>query len=68
MEALDRAVSFRESLRADPAVAALLPSSSFDSLFDPWQQLTEIDAIFARLGLGAESETRASRVAEAVLA
>jgi adenylosuccinate lyase len=68
MDAWDHGSSFKEALRADPEVARLLPPLEFESLFDPHEQLTHIDAIFARLGLNGDARKPESRLAEAVLA
>ena len=68
MAAWDHGTSFRETLRDDADVAALLSPSLFESLFDPEEQLTNVDSIFARLGLDGEADTRATRIGEAVLA
>jgi adenylosuccinate lyase len=68
MNAWDAGTSFRDALANDAEVGRLLPSDEFDSLFTPEDQLRNVDAIFERLGLDRESEARASRFAEAVLA
>ncbi len=53
MAARDGAVSFRESLAHDPNVTSRLSEAELAALFDPEQQLTEVDRIFERLGLPA---------------
>jgi adenylosuccinate lyase len=68
MDAWDRGTSFRETLAADPEVSRLLPPAVFESLFDPQEQLVQVDAIFDRLGLDSGVGQRESRFAEAVLA
>lgn len=55
MTSWDRGVSFRESLVADPAVGGVLTGIDWDSLFDPNEQLKNIDPIFERLGLGVRA-------------
>jgi adenylosuccinate lyase len=47
----DGGTPFREALITDPDVAAVLSPGDLDALFDPWDQLQHVDAIFARLGL-----------------
>jgi adenylosuccinate lyase len=54
MAAWDHGVSFREGLANDPDVTAVLNPTEFDALFDPHEQLQQIDAIFGRLGLDGE--------------
>jgi adenylosuccinate lyase len=66
MNAWDHDTSFRQTLAADPEVRRYLAPADIEPLFDPQEQLTEIDAIFARLGLEDGLEQPASRVAEAV--
>jgi adenylosuccinate lyase len=53
MAARDGAVSFRESLARDPNVTSRLSEAELAALFEPEQQLTEVDRIFERLGLPA---------------
>ncbi|MDP9369132.1 MAG: adenylosuccinate lyase, partial [Chloroflexota bacterium] len=53
LAAWDGGKRFREALRDDPTVARLLDPEALDALFDPVRQLRYVDAIFARLGLGA---------------
>lgn len=45
------ATSFREVIAADPVVAERLTQSQLDELFDPWEQLQNLDESFARIGL-----------------
>jgi adenylosuccinate lyase len=47
----DEGGSFRDALARDPEIAAIIPVSQMDELFDPFRQLTEIDAVFERLNL-----------------
>ncbi|MEA2514257.1 MAG: adenylosuccinate lyase [Thermomicrobiales bacterium] len=68
MDAWDRGTSFKETLGSDPEVNRLLEPSLFESLFDPQEQLVNVDEIFARLGLGNDVGSVESRFAEAVLA
>jgi adenylosuccinate lyase len=68
MDAWDRGTSFKETLRADPAVARLISPTTFESLFDSEEQLVQVDAIFERLGLMEGDETGAPSRAEAVYA
>lgn len=42
---------FREALQADNEVSSRLSTEALDEIFDPYKQLEEVDAIFARLGL-----------------
>lgn len=62
----DTGQSFRELLWADPSVSPVLDRDSFDALFDPAEQLLQVDAIFTRLGLDdgvlATAESAAGRV------
>jgi adenylosuccinate lyase len=51
MSAWDGGVAFREALERDPIVGERLSRDDLDDLFDPSQQLREVDAIFRRLGL-----------------
>jgi adenylosuccinate lyase len=51
MQSWDEGGSFREALLGDPQVAPLISPEALDALFDHEEQLTNIDAIFARLGL-----------------
>ena len=51
LAAWDGGPTFREALRADPAVAAALPGQALDGLFDPWDQLRNVDGTLVRLGL-----------------
>lgn len=44
-------VTFRQRLEEDPRVANYLSAPLFDELFDPWQQLLHLDALYSRLGL-----------------
>ncbi|CAN5482452.1 adenylosuccinate lyase [soil metagenome] len=51
MQSWDEGGSFREALLGDPQVAPLITPETLDALFDHEEQLTNVDAIFARLGL-----------------
>ncbi|MGH2548610.1 MAG: adenylosuccinate lyase, partial [Thermomicrobiales bacterium] len=51
MQSWDEGGSFREALLGDPQVAPLITPEALDVLFDHEEQLTNVDAIFARLGL-----------------
>jgi adenylosuccinate lyase len=42
---------FRDLIAADPAVSSVLNSDDLDKIFDPWDQLHNLDATFERLGL-----------------
>jgi adenylosuccinate lyase len=63
MSAWDQGTSFREGLASDPDVTAVLNPDEFDALFDPHEQLQQVDAIFGRLGLDGESVPRAAELA-----
>lgn len=43
---------FRDLVAADPDVSASLSAAELDLIFDPWDQLHNLDSTFARLGLG----------------
>jgi adenylosuccinate lyase len=43
--------SFKETLREDPEVSAVLTEADLDSAFDPEKNLTHVDYIFKRVGL-----------------
>lgn len=43
--------SFRERIEAHQEVGAAVSSPQLDSIFDPWDQLQNIDATFQRVGL-----------------
>ena len=62
LAAWDDGPSFREALKADPVVSARIAADDLDALFDPWDQLASVDAIFARVGL--PSVAAAGEVAE----
>lgn len=51
MQSWDEGGSFREALLGDPQVAPFITPETLDALFDHEEQLTNVDAIFARLGL-----------------
>ncbi len=73
LAAWDGGTPFREALAGDPAVGAALDRTTLDGLFDPADQLREVDAIFRRLGLDDGFEDAVDPVAdvanrEAVLA
>jgi adenylosuccinate lyase len=42
---------FQEIIAADPEITSRLDQSLLDELFDPWEQLVHLDAMFDRLGL-----------------
>ncbi len=43
--------TFRERIEADPEVQERIPTADVEKAFDPWDQLHNVDATFARLGL-----------------
>ena len=43
--------AFRDLIATDPEIATRIDSAELDRLFDPWDQLHNIDATFERLGL-----------------
>jgi adenylosuccinate lyase len=49
--------TFRDRIAGHPDVAKAVRASQLDTIFDPWDQLQNVDATFARLGL-CEGETR----------
>lgn len=51
LQSWDEGGSFRDALLADPQVAQYVTPQQLDALFDHEEQLANIDAIFARLGL-----------------
>jgi len=51
LRAWDAGGSFRDALQRDPEIAAIMPATVFDELFDPQRQLGQINAIFTRLNL-----------------
>ena len=51
MRAAKEGLVFRDLVATDPAVAAALSSDDLDKIFDPWDQLHNLDATFERLGL-----------------
>ncbi|HET7093157.1 MAG TPA: hypothetical protein VFI22_06760, partial [Thermomicrobiales bacterium] len=51
LAAWDEGGSLKESLLADDDVRRLLGSEQIERLFDPAPQLTQVDAIFRRVGL-----------------
>jgi adenylosuccinate lyase len=51
LQSWDEGGSFREALLADPQVAQYVTADRLDALFDHEEQLANVDAIFARLGL-----------------
>lgn len=53
--AAEHGLTFRQALEADPAVTARLDHDELAALFDPMVQLTNVDATFERLGLGARA-------------
>ena len=59
-EALDGGATFADRLAADAAVGAWLKTEQLEGLLDPRRQLGQIDAIFARLGLGAREEAHSA--------
>lgn len=44
-------VSFQEAIAEDPEVKKRVSAAELDTIFDPWDQLRNIDATFERLGL-----------------
>jgi adenylosuccinate lyase len=51
LQSWDEGGSFRDALLADPQVARYVTADQLDALFDHEEQLANVDAIFARLGL-----------------
>lgn len=51
LQSWDEGGSFRDALLADPQVAQVVTPETLDALFDHEEQLANVDAIFARLGL-----------------
>ena len=51
LQAWDQGGSFIDALKADPRVAGRIADADFARLFDHVEQLREVDAVFARLGL-----------------
>ena len=51
LAAWDGGPAFRDALRSDPVVAGALPGDALEGLFDPWDQLRNVDGTFRRLGL-----------------
>ncbi len=51
----DQGGSFMDALKADPRVAGRIAAADFARLFDHEEQLVEVDAVFARLGLLEEA-------------
>jgi adenylosuccinate lyase len=51
--------SFRERIAATPAVRDAVSAAELDAMFDPWDQLHNIDATFRRLGLESNVEVPA---------
>ncbi len=45
--------TFRERIGANVDVQAAVTSDQLDTIFDPWDQLGNVDATFERLGLGS---------------
>ena len=43
--------NFEEAIRTDPEIAGRVSQEQITELFDPNQQLHNVDAVFARLGL-----------------
>jgi adenylosuccinate lyase len=56
MRAIAEQVAFRDLISADPVVSKEVSDDELDRIFDPWDQLHNIDATFERLGL-LEPET-----------
>jgi adenylosuccinate lyase len=50
--ALDAGKNFKSVIANDPVVRERLDDSALDALFNPWEQLHHLDAMFDRLGLG----------------
>lgn len=44
-------LTFRQRIESDPEVQQRVPSAEIEKAFDPWDQLHNVDATFARLGL-----------------
>lgn len=43
--------TFRQRIEADPEVQSRVSPETIESAFDPWDQLQNVDAMFARVGL-----------------
>lgn len=65
-EAWDNDGSFRALLRETPEVRDLMSDEQFDALFDPADQLGNVDAIFGRLGLATEQHSPPALATSAV--
>jgi adenylosuccinate lyase len=63
--AWDGGTPFRDALAADARVSGLLTAAEIENIFDPLTQLSQIDTVFARLGL---IERAGPRLPEAVVA
>ncbi|HET9661681.1 MAG TPA: adenylosuccinate lyase [Thermomicrobiales bacterium] len=50
--------NFEDAIRTDPEIAGRVSQEQITELFDPYQQLTHVDAVFERLGLLEPSVTR----------
>lgn len=46
--------TFRQRIANDPEVQARVPEAEIEKAFDPWDQLHNVDATFARVGLVTE--------------
>lgn len=44
--------TFRQRIESDPEVQERVPTAEIEKAFDPWDQLHNVDATFARVGLG----------------
>jgi adenylosuccinate lyase len=68
LNAWDNDRSFREELSKDSSVMALLRGDQLDALFDPEEQLVNVDQIFARLDLVADEVRQEPSLTGAALA
>jgi len=51
MRVWDEQISFKEAIKADSELKALLPESEIENLFDTKNRLKNLDKIFKRAGL-----------------
>jgi adenylosuccinate lyase len=51
MESWLNGSSFEQAVRNDPEIASRVSQEQITELFDPYQQLGQVDSVFERLGL-----------------